>query len=277
MDIIDAHTHIFPPEIIERRKTIAVTDEGFRKIYGNPRSSMVDHRALLKYMERERVDAAVACGFPFEDTDLLRRTNDYILETAHDHPNIIPMGSVNIKDKETGVREAERCLRLGARGIGEVAVYEAGLGGDQLKELEGIASLAAMMNAVLLLHLNEQVGHQYAGKMPVDFVEVAGFVEAHQDLTFILAHLGGGLCFYEFMPEIRNAFSRVYYDTAALPYIYGNETYRFIDGFLAKKTLFGSDHPLLSFKRYDAGINCLGDEAKESVLSGNARRVFGYG
>ncbi len=276
MDIIDAHTHIFPPEIIERRKTIAITDEGFRKIYGNLRSSMVDHTALLKYMEREHVDAAVACGFPFEDTDLLRRTNDYILETARNHPNIIPMGSVNIKDKETGVREAERCLRLGARGIGEVAVYEAGLGGDQLKQLDGIASLAAMMNAVLLLHLNEQVGHQYAGKMPVDFVEVAGFVEAHQDLTFILAHLGGGLCFYEFMPEIRNAFSRVYYDTAALPYIYGNETYRFIDGFLARKTLFGSDHPLLSFKRYDTGINMLGDEAKESVLSGNARRVFGH-
>jgi uncharacterized protein len=274
MDIIDAHTHIFPPEIIERRKTIALGDEGFGRIYENPRSSMVDHAALLKYMERERISACVACGFPFEDKGLIELTNDYILETARAHPEIIPLASVNIGSKDTGLREAERCLRLGARGIGEVAVYEAGLGGDQLKKLEEIARVTAIGNGVLLLHLNEQVGHQYDGKVPIDFVEVSRFVEAHQDLTIVLAHLGGGLCFYEFMPEIRNAFTRVFYDTAALPYIYSQDAYRFIDTFLSKKTLFGSDYPMLSFKRYDSGVSILGPEGRERVLAGNARRIF---
>jgi uncharacterized protein len=277
MQIIDAHTHIFPPEIIKRRKTIAIGDEGFARIYRDPRSAMVDHTALLKYMEREMVGTAVVCGFPFDDRGLITLVNDYILEVARDHENIIPLASVNLGYKETGVREAERCVKLGAKGIGEVAVYEKGLGSDEFNRLEEMAGVLAMEEVPLLLHLNEQVGHTYDGKVPVDFVEVARFIEAHQDLTVILAHLGGGICFYEFMPEIRDAFSRVFYDTAALPYIYSHEVYRYIDAFLRDKMLFGSDYPLLSFKRYDAGINGLGQEARENVLAGNARRVFRHG
>ncbi|HEY3275817.1 MAG TPA: amidohydrolase family protein [Syntrophorhabdaceae bacterium] len=277
MDIIDGHTHIFPPEIVERRKTIALTDEGFSRIYGDLRATMVDHEGLLKYMERERVLQAVACGFPFEDKGLIELANNYILECARADPRIIPMASINIRNRETGIREAERCLGLGAKGIGEVALYEVGLGRDELKLLDEVARLAAVAKVPLLLHLNEQVGHQYSGKVAVDFGEVTKFVEAHQDVTFVLAHLGGGLCFYEFMPEIRNAFTRVFYDTAALPYIYSIDTYRFIDAFLAKKTLFGSDYPLLSFKRYDGGIQHLREEGMAAVLSGNARRVYLHG
>ncbi len=277
MEIFDAHTHIFPPEIIGRRKAIAVTDEGFRKIYENPRSSMVDHEGLLKYMEREKVSRAVACGFPFEDKGLIQMTNDYILEVARSHPDIVPMASVNIGSKDTGIREAERCFSLGAKGVGEVAVYQAGLGCGELGRLEDIARLTALEKGVLLIHLNEQVGHKYDGKMPIDFVEVSRFIEAHQDLTIVLAHLGGGLCFYEFMPEIRNAFTRVYYDTAALPYIYSVDVYRFIDAFLPEKTLFGSDYPMLSFKRYDSGVSNLGPEAMERVLAKNARRIYKHG
>ena len=130
---------------------------------------------------------------------------------------------------------------------------------------------------MLLLHVNEQVGHHYDGKMAVDFVEVSRFVADHQDLTMILAHMGGGLCFYEFMPEIRRAFSRVFYDTAAMPYIYSNEIYRFIDTFIPEKTLFGSDYPLLSFKRYETGFGVLNRETRERVLEKNTRRVFGNG
>ena len=277
MQIIDSHTHIFPREIIDRRKTIAVGDPGFAKIYGDPRASMVDHTGLLKYMEREMVSVAVACGFPFEDRGLITLVNDYILDTAKKNPNIIPLASVNTGQRDTGIREAERCLALGAKGVGEVAVYDKGLGTDELDRLGDIAQVLALSGGVLLIHLNEQVGHTYSGKIPVDFGEVTKFVGAHQDVTIILAHLGGGICFYEFMPEIRETFSRVYYDTAAIPYLYSHEVYQYIDTFLPGKMLFGSDYPLLSFKRYDGGINSLDQATREKVLSANARRVFRHG
>jgi len=277
MTVVDAHTHIFPPEIIAKREAIAASDEGFGKIYANPKAAMVDHAALLKYMERENVAASVVCGFPFQDKGLLTLMNDYVLHAAKGNPNLIPLAAVNVGQAGVGPGEAERCLDLGAKGIGEVALYEKGLGREELKGLDEVARVTEEKGGVLLLHVNEQVGHHYDGKMPVDFVEVSKFIADHQDLTIVLAHMGGGLCFYEFMPEVRRAFSRVFYDTAAMPYIYSHEIYRFIDAFIPEKTLFGSDYPLLSFKRYETGFGALGREAREGVLEKNARRVFGDG
>ena len=274
MEVIDSHCHIFPPEIIKRRHAIAARDEGFRRIYGNPRARMCDHEALAAYMLDEGVAFAATCGFPFDDGGLVGFVNDYVLEVARTHRNIIPLASINTKTAEGGVREAERCLALGAKGIGEVAAYETGLGPGEIGRLEGVARVVEERGAVLLVHVNEQVGHRYEGKMPVDFAEVSRFLEAHPDLTVILAHLGGGLCFYEFMPEVQRAFSRVYYDTAALPYLYGPEVYRFIGSFLSGKALFGSDYPLLTLKRYRAGMGGLDHEAQEKVMGGNARRIF---
>ena len=277
MEIIDAHTHVFPPEIIAGRDSIAAADEGFAKIYANPKSGMVDHEALLKYMERENVAGCVVCGFPFKDKGLITLMNDYILDTARNHPGITPLTAVHVGSRDTGAGEAERCFDLGAKGIGEVAFYDKGLGRDELHGLDEVARIIEAKKGVLMLHVNEQLGHQYDGKIPIDFAEVSKFIADHQDLTIILAHMGGGLCFYEFMPEIKRAFSRVFYDTAAMPYIYSHEIYRFIETFIPEKTLFGSDYPLLSFKRYETGLGALGRETREKVVEQNIRRVFGNG
>ncbi|MCX8111293.1 MAG: amidohydrolase family protein, partial [Syntrophorhabdaceae bacterium] len=94
-------------------------------------------------------------------------------------------------------------------------------------------------------------------------------------LKIVLAHLGGGLCFYEFMPEIRDTFKNVYYDTAALPFIYSDVIYRYIETFLPKKVLFGSDYPLLGPKRYMKAIGFMKEEAQKNLLFENARRLFG--
>ncbi|MBA4417465.1 MAG: amidohydrolase [Syntrophus sp. (in: bacteria)] len=277
MEIIDAHTHIFPSEIIKRRERIAAKDEGFAKIYGNPQAPMVNHEVLLNYMEREGVMSSVVCGFPFRDTGFIRLVNDYILETAAHYRTLIPLASVSIAENNCGIGEAERCLRAGARGIGEVAFYDEGLGSRELERLHEIGGLAKRFGIPLLLHMNEQVGHHYRGKMAIDFKAVSRFVESHGDLSIILAHCGGGLCFYEFMPEIRRVFARVFYDTAALPYIYSHDMYKFIEMFLSEKTLFGSDYPLLSLKRYEEGMNGLDEKVREKVLGGNALKVFGHG
>ncbi len=275
MSVLDAHTHVFPPEVIDRRDEIATRDSHFSLLYNDRRARMADGKDLAAYMDKEGVDMAVATCFPFRDPGLIRLANDYVLECARLDTRILPLVVVDAHDEKAAVSEAERCFQKGARGVGEMAYYERGFGADERLRLEGIARFLEQNGRPLMLHLNEQVGHHYHGKTAVDFAEVVRFVETHPSLRMILAHMGGGICFYEFMPEIEKAFPFVYYDLAAAPYLYSNALYVFAAGFLSTKVLFGSDFPLLTLARYKPGLEGLNDEAKRRILFENGRRLFG--
>jgi predicted TIM-barrel fold metal-dependent hydrolase len=43
------------------------------------------------------------------------------------------------------------------------------------------------------------------------------FISSFREVTVILAHFGGGLMFYELMPEVKDVLTNTYYDTAAAP------------------------------------------------------------
>ncbi len=275
MGATDFHTHIFPPEIIRERESLCRRDDAFGRLYENPRSPMADAEDLEAYLYAASLDMAVACSFGFADQGLLRSCNDYILQAARRNPRIVPFAAVSERGGRAPEKESERCLGLGARGIGEIGFYVNGLGAPERRRLDRLAGTVMEAGAILMLHMNEQIGHSYAGKAAIDFGEVAEFLSAHGALTVVLAHLGGGLCFYEFMPEIRKAFKNVYYDTAAVPFLYGVEVYRFLGRFLAKKTLFGSDFPLLRRGRYEEGLSMLGAKAKAKVMGLNAGRLLG--
>jgi len=272
---MDAHTHIFPPDVIAKRGLIASTETGFSLLYGSGRARMADGPALLSYMENEGIDLAVAACFPFEDEGLIRAANDYVLDMAKTDARVLPFVTVDLRGGDGAVAEAERCLAKGARGVGELAYYREGFGEGQRTRLEGLARFLEQKGAPLMLHVNEQVGHDYPGKALVDFAEVASFVQSHPGLKLILAHMGGGICFYEFMPEIRKTFSNVYYDLAATPFIYSRDLYAFAARFLAEKALFGSDYPLLTLARYRADLESLDDTTRGKLLHDNARRLLG--
>jgi len=236
---------------------------------------MVDEAGLARYMTEQEVDRAVVCGFAFKDRALITACNAYILDVARRNPKVIPFAMVDVEDETFSIEEAERAFRAGARGIGELAFYESGFGEKERKALDGIAERAQENGLPLMLHVNEQVGHAYKGKTRMDFQELVSFVESHPELVIVLSHLGGGLCFYEFMPEIRRAFARVYYDLAAVPLLYSNEVYRFVAGCMSDKVLFGSDYPLLSYERYARDMDTLGEGEKQKLVYFNARQLFG--
>jgi predicted TIM-barrel fold metal-dependent hydrolase len=275
MSIIDAHTHLFPADVIRMRDGIAARDLRFSLLYANPKARMVEETGLTQYMTEEQIDRAVITSFPFKDRGLITACNDYVLDTARRDPKLIPFTVVDVGDETFALAEATRCLRLGARGIGELAFYEAGFGPKERKELDPLADYAQENGLPLMLHVNEQVGHAYHGKTRMDFQELVAFVEAHPGLTTILSHLGGGICYYEFMPEIKKAFARVYYDLAAVPLLYSGEVYRFVTGCIPDKVLFGSDYPLLSYKRYARDMGFLEEEGRQKLLHLNARHLFG--
>jgi hypothetical protein len=274
MPVFDCHTHIFPPEAIRQRERIAGHDKGFAAIYGDRRARMVDAEGLAEYMDREGVDRAAAGCFPFRDAGLLRLANDYVLDAAKKDRRIMPFILVDRYDEAKAMDEAGRCFGLGAAGVGEIAWYDAPFGASERKSLDALAAYMEQTGMALLMHLNEPVGHSYPGKTEADFREVATFVEAHPSLRIILAHLGGGICFYELMPEIRKAFALVRYDLAATPFLYSDDLYRFAAAFLPDKALFGSDYPLLALSRYKPLMDGLEEGVREKFLWGNARRFF---
>jgi uncharacterized protein len=277
MPLIDAHTHAFPPEIIRDREKIAARDPRFAILYSDTQARMADEEGLTRYMTDEQVDHAVVTAFPFKDRGLISTCNDYLLAVSAGNPKLIPFVMVDPHDEGFALAEVERCVRLGARGIGELAFYDSGFGHKERQKLDRLAGYAETRGLPLMLHVNEQIGHAYHGKTKIDFQELVACIEAHQELTLILSHLGGGICFYEFMPEIKKRFSHVYYDLAAVPLLYAQEMYRFVEQFIPDKVLFGSDYPLLSYRRYERDMQLVGEEAMQKLLYKNARRLFGDG
>jgi uncharacterized protein len=275
MPILDAHTHIFPPELIKRRNEMAVREDSFDLLYRDPRSKMADAEGLSCYMDEEGVDKAVVTGFPFGDDGLIRLSNDYILQAAVENERFIPFVTIKGDDGAAALSEAERCFGLGARGVGELAYYKTGFSKKERENLNGLASFLEDRGAPLMLHINEQVGHSYPGKAAIDFESVVQFATDHPRLPLILSHMGGGMCFYEFMPEIRKVFTRVYYDMAATPFLYSDDLFAFAERFLPSKILFGSDYPLLSLNRYKRHIKELTQETQDMFLYENGRRLLG--
>jgi predicted TIM-barrel fold metal-dependent hydrolase len=103
-------------------------------------------------------------------------------------------------------------------------------------------------------------------------------LRAHPSVTVVLAHWGGGLLFYELMPEVREALRHVYYDIAASPFLYDESIYEIAVRILgSKKVLFGTDYPLVRHSRYLAPLrtHISSNEDRENILSKNARTILG--
>jgi hypothetical protein len=277
--IIDAHVHIFPPEIRKHREHFCKVDRNFSAIYQNPRSSMATAEELLQVMEDCGVEMAVVLGFPWKDVRLCQQHNDYIAEvTARWPKRFIGLGCVSPTGGSRSLDEAHRCIQMGLRGIGELAIYDSG--GVQLEGafFNGLAELLSEAALPLLLHTSESVGHHYPGKDYTDLRSVYEWIKGHPDLDIILAHWGGGLIFYELMPEVQEACRRVHYDTAASPFLYDPKIYSLAASIAGPhRILFGSDYPLLSPERYLREIDSqrLDGTIRRAILGENASRLWG--
>jgi hypothetical protein len=269
--MIDGHVHIFPPELIRNRESYLERDDRFRTLYQNSKARMVSAEDVLEHMDSCQVGCSVVFGFAFADQGLCRFVNDYVIESVKAEPERL-IGLASVSPESAGaVDEAARCLDAGLAGCGELVPQDGAFGGDWHR----LADMLARRDAPLLIHANEQVGHSYPGKEVFPPEQFADFAEAHPTLTIVLAHMGGGLLFYEMMPEMRQILRRVHYDTSAVPYLYGPEIYR-VAVLCAgpDKIIFGSDFPLLSPSRYLSGIAELTPKGRDAVLGENARRIY---
>lgn len=274
--IIDAHVHLFSPEVTASINRYTSRDDFLRQICSSPGHKFAAAEDLLEEMNRCGVQMAAAGGFACSDHGLCREMNDYVLEANCKYPGrLLPLAVV--APNRSGLEaEIARCHEQGAVGVGELFPW-----GQQFDlsspEAGRLAALCTERRLPLLLHVNEEVGHSYTGKGTVSVKQAAEYAGDHPDLTIIYAHWGGGLPFYELMPELRRSLKNVYYDTAAGPFLYRSNIYRAVKEIgVIHKILLGTDYPLLSPRRYlkqirEAG---LGEEEVQAILGNNARRVF---
>ncbi|MHB8895249.1 MAG: amidohydrolase family protein [Candidatus Geothermincolia bacterium] len=278
--IIDVHTHIFPPDVIERREMFAKRDSSFDFIYGNPKSKMVTYEALIEEMDSAGVDISVVCGFPWRSIDMCRQHNTYMMEAVAAFPErLVGLATVNPVAGKACDIELERAFSGGLKGVGEISADAQGFRLDDAGTSGRIARAVEEAGLFLLLHANEDVGHNYPGKTPTTPTAVYRFLEKYGDVTTVLAHWGGGLCFYELMPEVAKVTSNVYYDTAASPFLYRPDVYKVaVDIVGAGRILFGTDYPLLRMRRHLDEIDRAGlaPDVREAILGRNAQALMGH-
>jgi len=274
--IIDVHVHVFPPEIVSTIDNYLKKDPFLNMICNSPYHKYASLDDLLETMSKYNVDKAITGGFSASDQGLCSYMNDYILEGAYKYPGkILPMISLS-PNRSNMERELDRCLEKGAIGVGELFPWgqEFDLKGDVSNRL---ANFCKERKLPLLLHVNEEVGHYYSGKGDISVKEAAEFAIRHPGLNIIFAHWGGGLLFYELMPELKKELSHVFYDTSAGPFLYSTDIYRVAREIgLVDKILFGTDYPLIKPGRYyrEMSESGLSQHEIRLIQGENARKIW---
>jgi predicted TIM-barrel fold metal-dependent hydrolase len=276
--IIDFHTHIFPPFIRKERERFFSKEPAFEMLYQSQKARLIGREDLIEKMDQTEVDKSVVFGFPWQESDLFRRHNDYIIESVHLHPDRLIGLCCFSPLSASGPRETERCIKSGLAGVGELATYH-----DEFSScigpLKEVMELCSQNEAIILLHTNEPVGHIYPGKAPMNLRDIYSLLKEYRSNRIVLAHWGGGIFFYALMKkEVGELFSHVWFDTAASPYLYRMEIYRTAGEIIGyDKILFGSDYPLLGPDRYFhemASLN-LPAETTEMIKGKNAQKLLG--
>ena len=250
----DSHVHLFPPEIYNNWEKYAPRDPWFAMLTKKPANgkgteeAWADAEEALACADDAGIYGLVMQGWYWNDEGLLRFHNDYMADMMKRHPNRLKgFCSINPKFKEKAVKEIERCKKLGFHGIGELGPGGNGYDFEDPDFIE-VLECALHYDLPVCIHCGEPVGHNYPGKDLTSLAPLPEIVKKYPDLKLILAHMGGGLPFYEMNPKYKGRFENVYYDTAANPLLYRIESFRAVISMIGdKRLLFGSDFPLLLY------------------------------
>ena len=277
--IVDSHTHILPGEFRSQRERWLAADRTFSDLFNDTAALTASSKDLITEMDKAGVDISVALGYGWTDQDAAHLSNDYLIATSAEYPGrIVPYCSVDPSWGEAALKEVDRCLSSGARGIGELHADTQGWSPEHVEGLQGIMGLASEAAVPVLVHASEPVGHSYPGKGVTTPNRLLNLAAAFPDVAFIFAHFGGGLPFYALMPEVAETLSNVYFDSAATPFLYRPDVYAISAAGVGRdRILFGSDFPLIRQDRAIRGVrgSGLNDIDIDLVLGGNVMDLLG--
>jgi uncharacterized protein len=275
--IIDCHVHLLPKKVQQDRTPYVQSDIAFGALYASPKAKVASESEIIAYMDRSGIDKAVVFGFPWEDHHQVTENNDEVWEFHQRHSDrIIPFAVLSSLGGDAAHREAERAIRGGFAGLGELATYQRGWSLADLEDLNPSLEIAGNAGVPVMIHVNEPVGHDYPGKIAVDYGGLLRIIKDNPEVNFILAHFGGGVFVYGLMPEVASVLSRTYFDTAASPFLYDSKIFEIACRIVGPdKILFGSDFPLLPLSRYLKELDKSGvdESVRKAILGDNFLRI----
>lgn len=288
MSVIDAHVHIYPPEVDrdpsgwaatqgERHWAVLCTR---RRRDGRPVQTLPTVEALLQAMDRASVARALLLGWYWEKPETCRWQNRFYAACVRAHPDrLAACATLHPGAGATAVRdEMHRARDEGLVGLGELSPHSQGYAIDDPVFREVLA-LAAEFRWPVNLHVTDPDARPFPGRIETPLSDFARLAREFPKTTFVLAHWGGLLPLRD--PSVLG-FDNVYYDTAASPLMYDAEIWqRFMSVVPARRVFFGSDYPLNLYPRVSIEAEMahfIGEAraagATSGVLGGNVERVF---
>lgn len=276
--IVDAHTHIFPPDVVLRRELYYARDTWFSVCYENPKLLLASAEDLIASMDAAGIETSIACGFPWADPGLCREHNDWMADACRAYPGRIAFLAIVTPNQPGAAAEAERAFSLGAVGIGELNADAQGFDLTQPGTVAELMALCHDLQKPVMLHSTEPIGHLYPGKGAATPEKLFTWLSAYPAQPVVLAHWGGGLPFYELMPEVRAVTHLVAYDSAATTYLYNHSIFQHVASLVGPdRVIFGSDYPILRQDRLTRRVAQQVEDAEtlDMIFAGNADRIYG--
>jgi predicted TIM-barrel fold metal-dependent hydrolase len=278
--IIDFHAHIFSDEMRAQRDEFMERDPWFATLYDDPKRRLASAEDVIASMQAAGVDRTIVMGFPWKDGAVCKAHNDYLIEAIRKFPNqLIGFACIQPLDARDA-QELERCLDAGMMGMGELGPDGQKFDIEDRWVLQASAEILQARDRPLLVHSSEPLGHEYDGKGKQHPWKLLKLAQNFPDLKMVMAHWGGGLPFYELMPEVREALRNVYYDSAASSFLYHPKVFSVATRLVgADRILWGTDYPLLSQAKFLERVRACGLSAEEeaAMLGGNAQRLLKLG
>ena len=291
MGIVDCHVHLFPPEAAadpkkwagergeQRWATMVAPRPDGRRIQGWATAD-----ELIRDMDAAGIAKAVVQGWYWERHETCVAHNRFIRKCVSAHPGrLYASASFHPAGGDAALDDLKRARDAGFVGIGELCPEAQGYG-HQDPAFESALAFAAECGWPVTFHVTDPAARDYPGRVATPLQTIVKFVGAHPEVRFILAHWGGLLPFFEINAGVARSLANASYDTAASPLIYRDGiTEAVVSVIGTRKILFGSDYPILprgaatpTFEPFldvvrRAGVN---DEARETILGGNARSLF---
>ena len=266
--IIDSLTHILPTEVSSNLEKYKKIDLLFNELF-DENTNVITEDDLIINMKKYNINKSIIAGFGWKDPGLAQLINDYLIEASKKYQgSLIPLCSLDINSKFSE-EELLKCISKGIKGIGELHIeYNSLLEKNFI--FKNILNIALENNLPVLIHGSEPIGHRYNGKGTNDPKKLYELVQNHPDNKFIFSHFGGGLVFYEHMPEVKKVLKNVFYDSSAQPFLYHKNIYRnAINSSSINKILFATDFPLIDMKRCLSETDYLNIEEKSHIFSHN--------
>jgi predicted TIM-barrel fold metal-dependent hydrolase len=297
MPLIDAHVHLYPPEVNrdpaawaaangerhwaalctrKRKKGAAQNSTG-----GNPVQLFPSMNELLRDMDSAGIGRSILLGWYWERPENCVAQNRFYAECVRTHPDrLSAFATVHPAAGNAALEDVRRAHGEGLIGLGELSPHSQRIALDDPTWLEIIA-LAGELNLPVNLHVTDPDAKPYPGRVETpqeDFITLALEFPATK---FILAHWGGGLAF----DAEDRALSNLYYDSAASSLMYDGEIWlRAVEAVGAERIIFGSDNPLRLYPKTEAGTGlaafvheartALTTKEGELVLGGNAQKLL---